>query len=292
MPRFAYVNGRYLPHAEAVVHVEDRGYQFSDGIYEVIAVRRGAPVDFAPHFDRLCDGLAGLRIDLPMSRAALVTVLRTLLRKNRLTDGILYLQVTRGVATRNHLFPAAGKVRPAVVATCRFGVGPSLAQIHDGVRVIATEDLRWRRRDLKTVSLLPNVMAKQAAAEAGAFEAFLTAPDGTVTEAGASNAWIVEADGTVVTRPLSEDILPGVTRRVVIDLARADGVRVDERPFTLEEAKAAREVFITSTTSFVLPVIEVDGRVIGNGAPGSVATRLRGLYEARIAALDPAEAWA
>lgn len=289
MSRVAYVNGRYVPHAEAAVHVEDRGFQFADGIYEVMAVWHGLPVDFELHWQRLLRGLSELRIAAPMSRGAMVAVLREVIRRNRVRDGIVYLQVTRGVAPRNHPFPKG--VRPGVVATARAGLGPRPAAVEQGVKVVSVADIRWRRRDIKSVSLLPNVMAKQAAVEAGAFEAWLVDPDGTVTEASSSNAWIVDRDGTLVTRSLGHDILPGITRHVVADLARQAGMRIEERSFTLDEAKAAREAFITSTTSFVLPVVDIDGQPVANGAPGTLARELRRLYMERIEALTAVTAW-
>ncbi|MGC2854206.1 D-amino-acid transaminase [Novispirillum sp. DQ9] len=286
MSRIAYVNGRYVPHSDAAVHVEDRGYQFADGVYEVIAVRGGAAVDLGLHLDRLSRSLAALSIAEPMSRRALAHILRQVVVRNRVRDGIVYLQITRGVAPRNHPFPR--HVRPSVVVTARPGVGPRAAQVEEGGRVVSVPDARWARRDVKSVSLLPNVLAKQAAVEKGAYEAWLTMPDGTVTEASASNAWIVTADGTLVTHPLGHDILPGVTRKVVLDLARAAGMTVAERAFTLDEAKAAREAFITSTTAFVLAVTQIDDTVVGNGHPGEVARALRALYQDRMAG---AAAW-
>lgn len=276
MSRFAYVNGRYVPHAQASVHVEDRGYQFADGVYEVIALRNGLPVDLGLHLDRLNRSLAALFIDEPMPRRALVHVLRQVVKKNRVGNGIVYVQVTRGVAPRNHPFPR--HVPPALVITARPRVGPRADQVENGIRVLTMADARWARCDIKAIALLPNVLAKQQAAEAGAYEAWLTTPDGSVTEASASNAWIIEADGTLVTHPLGQAILPGVTRAVVLDIARQAGIPVTERPFTVAEAKAAREAFITSTTSLVLPVVQIDDVVIGNGHPGEVARRLRALY--------------
>jgi D-alanine transaminase len=289
MFRFAYVNGRYLRHAEALLPVEDRATQFADAVYEVIAVWKGLPVDLTAHLDRLDTGLKALSIPQPMSRAALKVVLRRLLARNRIGDGVLYLQVSRGVAPRNHLFPKA--VRPSLVATVRPGLGPSPAVVESGVAVIGHADLRWRRRDIKSVSLLPNVLAKQAAVAAGAFEAFLTEPDGTVTEGSVANAWMVDGAGRLITRPLGPDILAGTTRRAVADLARAQGIEVVERPFTLDEAKRAREVFITSTSSFVLPVVRIDDAVVANGHPGTLARDLRRLYIARLDALTPDTAW-
>lgn len=289
MFRTAYVNGRYVSHAEALVHVEDRGYQFSDGVYEGIAIWNGLPVDLDLHLARMRRGLDELSIAPPMTPRALKAVLRTLITRNRARRGFLYIQVSRGAAPRNHVFPK--NVRPALVATIRTGIGPRPAAVESGVSVVSLPDLRWLRRDIKAVSLLPNVLAKQKAAEAGAYEAWMTEPDGTVTEASASNAWIVDKDGRLVTRPLSNAILPGVTRHVVVELAREHGMEVVERPFTIDEAKAAREAFITSTTSFVLPVVEIDEAVIGNGKPGTLARTLRDLYIARLDALTPEQAW-
>ncbi|MFA7431450.1 MAG: D-amino-acid transaminase, partial [Rhodospirillaceae bacterium] len=276
MSRIAYVNGRYLPHSQALVHVEDRGYQFSDGVYEVIAIRGGLPVDLGLHLVRLSNSLDALFIDEPMPRRALVHVLRQVVKRNRVRNGIVYVQVTRGVAPRNHPFPH--NVPPSLVVTAKLRVGPRADQVEEGVRVVTVPDGRWARRDIKSISLLPNVLAKQRAVEAGAYEAWLTTPDGTVTEASASNAWMVEADGTLVTHPLGHDILPGVTRAMVIKVAQQAGIAVAERAFTVAEAKAARESFITSTTSYVLPVVQIDDTVIGNGHPGEVARRLRALY--------------
>lgn len=289
MSRIAYVNGRYVPHASALIHVEDRGYQFADGIYEVIAIRGGLPVDFDLHYQRLCRGLEALEIANPFHREGWIVVLKRMIAKNLIRDGILYFQVTRGIAPRNHPFPAG--VKPSVVITARPGPGPSAQTIAQGVAVISVPEIRWARRDIKSISLLPNVLAKQKAAEAGAYEALQVTADGVVTEAGASNAWIVDADGAVITHPLGSDILPGITRAVLITLARDAGIQVKERPFTLEEARTAREVFVTSTTAYVLSVVRVDGVAIGNGAPGSVACRLRELYCQHVERLRPETAW-
>ena len=290
MSRIVYVNGHYRPHADASVHVEDRGYQFADGVYEVIAVRGGLPVDFGPHMDRLDRGLAELGIASPMSRAIWAVVMKQVIRRNRLNNGILYLQVSRGVAPRSHAFPAAS-VAPSVVITARTKVGPSAKVVESGARVITVPDIRWQRRDIKAVSLLPNVLAKQAAVEAGAYEAFLVEPDGTISEASASNAWIITADGTVVTRQADTGILSGITRLTVLRLAAEAGLVVEQRPFTQEELLAAREVFLTSTTSFVLSVTQVNDRPVGNGHPGAIASDLRQRYLAHVAALTAETAW-
>ena len=276
MSRIAYVNGRYTPHGAARVHVEDRGMQFSDAAYEVIAIIDGRPVDSMWHAERLERSLGELGIPVPMSRAALSSVLSEVARRNRVEEGIVYLQVGRGAAPRDHAFPA--DPAPSVVATARRGRPAGAPALAEGVRVITMEDQRWRRRDIKSVSLLPNVLAKQAAAEAGAFEAWQVDPQGRVTEGASSNAWIVERDGAVVTRPASRDILAGITRRRLIALAREAGMKVVERAFTVERARAAREAFLTSTSAFVVPVVRIDDAVVANGRPGAITERLRDLY--------------
>ncbi len=277
MSRIAYVNGSYLPHAEASVHVEDRGLQFSDGVYEVIAVLGGRPVDLTGHMTRLRRSLGELRIALPMSPRCLGVVLREVTRRNKVRDGIVYVQVNRGVWRRDHPFPPE-TVAPSLMVTARHGLGPGPAVIESGVRVVTVPDQRWARRDIKSVSLLPNVMAKQAAREADAYEAWQVDDDGLVTEGTSTNAWIVTPDGTLVTRPLGADILAGITRDTLLALARADGIPVEERAFTVAEAKAAREAFLSSTTSLALAVVAIDDAPVANGAPGSITTRLRTLY--------------
>ena len=275
MSRFAYVNGLYLRHAEAVVHVEDRGYQFADGVYEVCEIRNGRLIDEALHMARLERSLRELRITMPMSLPALGVVMREVVRRNRVREGLVYLQVTRGVAPRNHLFPAEG-TPPSIVVTAKSApsrAGDSKAE--KGVSVISVPDNRWERVDIKTVSLLPNVLAKQAAKEAGAYEAWFVDADGMVTEGSSTNAWIVTADGKLVTRPAESGILRGITRTVLFEVAKAAGSRLEERPFSIAEAQAAREAFFTAATAVVMPVVELDGKPIANGAPGTIATELR-----------------
>ncbi len=277
MSRIAYVNGRYVAHREACVHVEDRGYQFADGAYEVIAVVDGRLVDARPHYERLARSLNEIAAPMPMSRAALEAVVAETVRRNRIRDGIVYIQVTRGVARRNHAFPA--RVRPALVVTARRMAFPADAEAVAGVKVVTAPDIRWARCDIKSIALLPNVLAKQRAAEAGAFEAwFVDEATGLVTEASSSNAWIVDAHGRLVTRPKGNEILGGITRATVLRLAREAGIAVEERAFTIDEARAAREAFTTSTTTFVKPVIQIDDTPIGNGAPGETTRRLLALY--------------
>ena len=282
MSRIAYVNGRYLPHHDAVVHVEDRGYQFSDGVYEVIAVQRGRLLDEEAHLDRLDRSLAELRMRWPMSRAALGMVMRQMIRRNRIDDsGALYLQITRGVAPRNHAFPLRSK--PALVMTARRLPAFDLAAARRGVGVITAPDQRWRRPDIKSISLLANVLAKQLAVEAGAFEAWLVEDDGTVSEGTASNAWIVTADGELVTRQADTSILNGITRSAVLRLAEERDLRLVQRPFSVAEARAAVEAFVTSTTSWVKPVVRIDGVPVGEGVAGPLTLRLLDAYAAHAA---------
>jgi len=277
MPRYAYVNGRYLPHAQARVHIEDRGYQFADGVYEVILIHNGHLVDEGPHLDRLGYSLEQLRIPWPMARTPLALVLRELIARNGVASGIVYLQVTRGVAARDHKFPAHAK--PSLVATTKRQKAAPGAPATVGVAVITQPDIRWRRCDIKSVSLLPNILAKQAAAEAGAFEAWLVDGDGFVTEGSSTNAWIVTRAGRLVTRNLSAAILSGITRLSLLQLVEAQGIAIEERRFSIAEAKEAAEAFLTSTTSLVLPVTRIDGQVIGDGKPGPLTMTLRENYQ-------------
>jgi len=278
MSRIAYVNGRYVPHGQAKVAVEDRGYQFADGVYEVCEVRGGRMIDETRHMARLDRSLKELRIARPMSPRALAVVMRETIRRNRVRDGIVYLQVTRGVAKRDFPFPAES-TRPSVVVTARSNNLDRLEQTAaEGIAVVTVPDIRWKRVDIKSVALLPNVLAKQIAREQGAREAWLVDAKGRITEGGSSSAWIVSRDGKLITHPLGEDILPGVTRSVVIDMIKAQGLPFEERIFSVEEAYQAREAFITSASQVVLPVVRVDGRPIGNGAPGLITTSLRRDY--------------
>jgi D-alanine transaminase len=278
MSRIAYVNGRYLPRSDAKVSVEDRGYQFADGAYEVCEVRGGRLVDERRHMARLDRSLGELRIARPMSRAALGVVLRETIRRNRVRDGIVYVQVTRGVARRDFPFPSAD-TRPSLVITARNSDMDRLEQIAaEGIAVVTVPDIRWKRVDIKSVALLPNVLAKQAAREQGAREAWLVDTQGYITEGGSSNAWIVTRDGKLITHPIGHDILAGITRSVVIDTIKAQGLAFEERSFTVDEAYAAREAFITSASQIVLPVVSINGRPVGNGSPGLIASGLRRDY--------------
>jgi D-alanine transaminase len=275
LSRIAYVNGRDRPHAYATVHIEDRGYQFSDGVYEVCEVRGGALVDARLHLQRLQRSLGELRIALPMSLAALKAVMRETVERNRVRNGIVYLQVTRGVARRDHAFPRADTPPSLVVTARNLDVAANERQAAAGISVITVPDNRWDRVDIKTVALLPNVLAKQSAREQGAKEAWFVDADGMVTEGSSTNAWIVTRDGAVVTRPADHGILRGITRTVLLKVIADQGHRLEERPFSREEAYAAREAFVTSASQIVMPVVEIDGRPVGNRHPGAVATTLR-----------------
>lgn len=278
MTRIVYVNGLYLPSARAGVHVEDRGFQFADAVYEVCEVRDGGLVDEDRHMARLERSLAELEIAAPMSRAALAHVMRETIRRNRVRNGTCYLQVSRGAGPRDFYFPPPGTT-PTLVCTARsIPSGLREAQAAHGMAVITIPDMRWRRCDLKTVMLLPACLAKEAARRKGAKEAWFVDAAGFVTEGASSNAWIVTAEGRVVTRPADERILAGVTRATVIDAIRSCGLSLDERPFDVAEARAAREAFLTSASNAVMPVVTIDGLPIGDGRPGAVTTRLRSAF--------------
>lgn len=279
MARFAYVQGRFRPIGHPAVQVEDRGYQFADGVYEVIKAVDGEPRDLDRHLARLARSLRELRIPEPVHGRALPQIVREALRRHPLRLATVYIQVTRGTAPRNHLFPAAPK--PSLVVVVRRAVFPTEAERTRGVAVVTRPDLRWGRADIKSIALLANVLAKQEAFEAGCREAWLVGEDGFVREGSSSNAWIVDRDGRILTHPADHRILAGITRSVVLELARCEGLEVVERPFTVEEALAAREAFLTSTTSLVLPVTNIDGRTVANGRPGEVTRRLARLYAER-----------
>jgi D-alanine transaminase len=275
MSRIAYVNGRYLPLRQAMVHVEDRGYQFGDAVYEVCEVRQGRLIDERRHLGRLKRSLDELQIKLPMSPVALGIVLREVIARNRIGYGIVYLQVSRGVARRDHAFPAP-EVPPSVVVTARpLNARRNEALAAAGIAVVSVPDNRWGRVDIKTTGLLPNVLARQAAVAQGARDAWFVDKDGMVTEAASANAWIVTQAGRLVTRPADHGILKGITRTVLFEVIKAQGLSVEERAFALSEAYAAREAFVTAASQIVLPVVRIDGRAIGEGKPGPVATALR-----------------
>ena len=278
MSRIAYVNGRYVPHSQACVHIEDRGFQFADAVYEYFAVFGGRLADAEGHLERLWRSLGELRIDRPMSEAALVMVMRETIRRNRVRDGAVYLQVSRGAAKRDHPFPLRTPPATVVVTAKPVDYAAEQAKAAKGVKVLTRPDNRWGRCDIKTVGLLPNVLAKQAAREAGAYEAWLVDELGFVTEGTSTNAWIVDAEGTLRTRDTNANILRGVTRKNLLNIAADAGHPVSERPFTVEEAKQAREAFITAASTLVLPVVAIDGQSVGDGRPGPISERLRALY--------------
>jgi D-alanine transaminase len=278
MSRVAYVNGRYVPHNEAQVHIEDRGYQFADGVYEVSAVVDGHLIDNDWHLERLERSLSELGMEMPMSARAMTAIMMETMRLNRVRDGIVYTQVTRGTARRDHAFPTQRQQASVVMTSRRIKPAAVEEQAREGIAVLSMPDIRWGRCDIKSVGLLANVLAKQSAREGGAYEAWQVNEKGHVTEGSSTNAWIVDGEGRLITHPVENAILEGITRKRLIAIAAEAGIEVIERPFTLEEAKLAREAFITSTTSFVLPVVKVDDTVIGNGKPGSISSRLRALY--------------
>ena len=264
MSRIANVNGVYLPHPLATTHIEDRGYQFADGVYEVIALVAGQLLDLDPHLDRLEYSLNEVRIDFPFSRVTLKHIIHILQRKNRLHDGMIYLQVTRGVSPRSHEFPL--KARPTLVITCRYVCPIKTRQRREeGVKLISLPDLRWGRRDIKSISLLPNILGKQKAVDAGAYEAILINHKGHITETNSTNFWIIPEEGVLQTHPPSNDILKGITRQRLIKLATALGMTIKEEPFTLHEVLRAKEAFLSSSVSGIIPVIQIDTHKIGYG---------------------------
>ncbi len=276
MSRIAYVNGQYLPQRDASVNVEDRGYQFADGVYEVIYIHQGRFVDETLHMDRLERSLREIRIAAPMPRASMLQVLTEVARRNRIRDGLLYMQVTRGVARRDHAFPK-GAVKPALVVTVKRLPDYPRDVEQWTFRAITHPDERWARCDIKSVGLLPNVLARQAARDAGANEAILIDADGMVTEGASTTVWIVDRDGVLRTRHLDHAILPGCTRDALLTLLQTQNYRHEQRAFSTAELREAREAFLTSATSFVKPVLSVDGAPVGDGRVGPVA---RSLFQA------------
>ena len=275
MTRIVYVNGAYKRYAEAAIHVEDRGFQFADSIYEVIEVLGGRLVDATRHLARLHRSLRELAISPPMRERALLHIIGEVVRRNRVRDGIVYMQVTRGAGPREFALPGPD-VLPTLVVFARARSRESANQLAEmGIAVKTVPDNRWGRRDIKTVMLLPSVLAKDAARQADAREAWFVDASGAITEGASSNAWIVTDKGVLVTRPLGWEILPGITRATVMDVAKAEGINVEERAFTREEALRAREAFITSATNNAMPVVTLDGKTIGNGQPGPLTRRLR-----------------
>lgn len=278
MSRIAYVNGAYVQHSDAGVHVEDRGFQFADAVYEVCEVRDGLIVDLTRHLDRLDRSLGELRMASPMDRKALTIVIREVLRRNRVRNGLFYMQVSRGAAKRDHVFPSADTA-PTLVITAK-SADPSFAQrrYETGIKVITLPENRWDRVDIKSVGLLPNVLAKQQAKDAGAQDAIYIDSNGIVMEGASANVWIVTPDGKLVTRPAEHGILRGITRTTLLDVAKTLNLVVEEREFTMDEMLAAREVFFTSATGICTPIVSIDEKTIANGHPGSVASNIRGAF--------------
>lgn len=277
MSRVAYVNGHYVPMRDAQVNIEDRGYQFGDGVYEVLHVHRGRFVDTDLHMSRLERSLAAISIAMPLSMPALMHVLREIVRRNRISNGLAYMQVSRGVARRDHAFPKIAPP-PALVITARHGAKLPASITHWGASAITAPDQRWGRCDIKSVNLLPNVLAKQAARQAGAYEAILIDNDGLVTEGSSTSVWIVDAKGMLRTRKLGTNLLPGCTRGALIGLLNDAAIGFSETPFSLDELRGASEIFLTSATSFVKPILQLDAKPVGDGKPGPVASRLFAMF--------------
>ena len=273
MSRIAYVNGRYLPHKNASVHIEDRGYQFGDGVYEVVLVLNKNLIDFECHYTRLKRSLSEISLDLPISETVIKQIFKRLVRSNHITHGLIYLQVTRGVADRAHQFPT--NVPPALVVTAK----PTLiTKTVEGKKAITTADQRWDRRDIKTIQLLPNCIAKQEAIKHDAYEAIMVMQDGTITEGASSNLWMVDKDNQLVTRQASNAILNGITKLSLTNIASIRQYKIVERSFTVEEAREAKELFVTSATAIVTPIVQLNDDLIADGNVGPVALALRSAY--------------
>lgn len=279
--RIAYVDGRYLPHGNAGVHIEDRGLQLGDSIYEVCRIADGRFLDETEHLDRLERSLGEIEMVMPMPRKALQLVMRETARRNGVADGLLYIQVTRGAVRRDHLIPVPGPKPSLIVTVHRLDTGAIARRRIEGVKVITAPDQRWARCDIKTTQLLPNLLAKTAARRAGAYEVWMLDTDGYVTEGASTTAWIVDSEGRLITRNLSTAILPGVTRKIVLAAATAAKIPVQERRFMPWEAAAASEAFLTAASAAAIPIVAVDGRPIGDGQPGPLTRRIADLYAAQ-----------
>jgi D-alanine transaminase len=280
-PRFSYINGRYMQHERAAVHIEDRGFLFSDGVYEGIALVNGKLIDAELHYERLQRSCDILELEMRVSIASLKIIINELIRKNKMHDAFIYLQITRGSAPRNHSFPTPA-VRPSLLVVTYPDRAPSQSVYEQGINVLTAPDIRWGRRDAKTISLLPNILAKQAAVAGGCKEAYLVAKDGVITEGSSSNAFMVTQAGAVQTHPATEDILGGITRRIVLGHAKDAGIEVIEIPFTVADLRNASESFITNSSSGIIPVVKVDDRLVANGNVGPVSKKLHGLYQQHI----------
>lgn len=279
MPRISFVNGNYLPHEQATVPIEDRGLQFSDAVYEIISFFGGKPLDLIPHLERLKRSLEDLSIKYDVEEDYFLDLLEQMIARNKISDGIIYIQITRGVAPRDHAFPK-GEIAPTVIATIRpLDMEAIKDRLISGVKIITVAENRWGRPDIKSTSLLGNVLAKEAAAREGAYEAVYFDHHGIVTEGASSNVWMVNNEGILVTRKTDGKILPGITRRAVVKTQKGAVKGIEERPFSRDELKTAREIFLTSTTSFVMPVVNLDGKSVGDGKPGPVTRALQKAYQ-------------
>ncbi len=277
MARIIYVNGRYSPYSQAIIHVEDRGFQFADGVYEVCFIHNHAIVDLDGHLDRLDRSLGELRMAPPMSRAALIHVMNETLRRNKICNGYTYLQVTRGAAPRAFSFPADGIGSSLICMARPHDEKKNNALAKKGISAMTVPDIRWARRDIKSISLLPQMLASQTALDQGCAEALLVEDDGFITEGSHSNAWMVDHDNRLLTRRADNSILRGRTREAVAATIDELGLKLEERAFSVDEAMAAKEVFVTSTTALLMPVVQIDGKQIGNGVPGDISNKLRQL---------------
>ncbi len=275
MSRIVYVNGEYLPEEKATISIFDRGFLFADGVYEVTSVIDGKILAFDGHVERLQRSLRELQMDTPCTMAELETIHRELVARNNLSEGLIYLQVTRGAADRDFAFPVG--VAPTLVLFTQAKNIVNNPMVENGIKVISIPDIRWARRDIKTVQLLAPSLGKMAAKAAGADDAWLV-EDGFVTEGTSNNVYIIKKDGTIVTRNLSNDILHGITRAAVLKCANEARMKIEERPFTIAEAQDAAEAFFTSASAFVGPVVKIDGVKIGDGTPGATTKRLREIY--------------
>ncbi len=276
MERIVYLNGEYIPETEAKVSIFDRGFLFADAVYEVTAVLSSQLIDNQGHLARLERSAKELGIKLPVTRAELTAIQRSLIEKNNLAEGSIYVQLSRGAASDRD-FDYSEKIEPTLVLFTQSRKIVNTPKKSTGIKVISYEDIRWRRRDIKTSGLLPACLAKHAAHAAGADDVWLI-EDGFVTEGGSSNAYIITQEGKLVTRPLSKNILSGITRSSLMKLSKDTGIEIEERPFSIEEAYAAKEAFISSATTFVWPVVEIDGRPISDGKPGRFTLKLRDIY--------------
>ena len=275
MSRIVYVNGEYVPEEEAKISIFDRAFLFADGIYEVTAVLDGKLVDYEPHMERLHRSLRELDMAQPISDAELKEMHLQLMTRNNITEGLIYMQITRGVAERDFSYPENAKQTLVAFTQLKELFDPPAAKT--GIRIITIPDIRWLRRDIKTTGMLAQAMGKQAAKEAGVNDAWMV-EDGYVTEGTSNTAFIVVDENRLITRPLSNAVLPGITRRMILKLAESGVITVEERMFTVDEAKSASEAFLTSASSFVMPIVEIDGAMVGGGQPGPVSRKLREMY--------------